>query len=261
MKNGFMGRRARNRGPNGHGEERLEGGPGASKTTLGRARSMIRFLDSRWVLFGVLLFGAMALAGGLAWEMTASELQARFFSGIGRNLGYRLGPGPNPAPIHPPSGPYDIRLGYARLPGFLSRLEASGYRIEQQARPSPRLRSLTEQGFFPVYSEKSQAGIEVYDRENRLLYGARYPQRVYEVFEAVPLLIVSCLIEIENKGLLDFTHPRRNPAVDWGRLAKAIGVHALGLIDRRHKAFGGSTLSGGLSQTTNSRRRLAGKSG
>ncbi len=205
---------------------------------------MIHILGSRRVLFGALFFGALALlAGGLAREMTTSELQAEFFSGIGRNLGYRLGPGTNPAPIHPPSGPYDVRLGYARLPGFLSRLEASGYRIEQQARPSPRLQSLAEWGLFPVYSEKSQAGIEVYDRENRLLYEARYPQRVYERFEAVPPLVVSCLIEIENRGLLDFTHPRRNPAVDWGRLAKAIGVHALGLIDRRRRAIGGSTLA------------------
>ena len=83
----------------------------------------------------------------------------------------------------------------------------------------------------------------MYDRENRLLYGARYPQRVYEGFEAVPPLVVSCLIEIEDRGLLDFTHPRRNPAVDWGRLAKAIGAHALRLVDRRRKAIGGSTLA------------------
>ncbi|MEJ5212124.1 MAG: molybdenum cofactor biosynthesis protein MoaE, partial [Burkholderiales bacterium] len=43
-------------------------------------------------------------------------------------------PGPSPQIHFPKTGPYDIRLGYTRLPEFSRRLTAQGYAIVEQAR-------------------------------------------------------------------------------------------------------------------------------
>jgi membrane peptidoglycan carboxypeptidase len=143
----------------------------------------------------------------------------------------------------PASGPYDQRLGYARLPEFVKRLEGAGFRVERQARLARGLRRVREWGLFPTYREKSQAGLRILDREERLLYAARHPQQVYESFESIPPVVVAALLFIENRDMLDTRHPGRNPAVDWGRLGKAVGVRTLTFLGADRKAIGGSTLA------------------
>jgi membrane peptidoglycan carboxypeptidase len=157
-------------------------------------------------------------------------------------LTYPVEEGPSPSMHYPRTGPYDERLGYTRLGEFVERLEAAGYRVERQARPSPSLDWLARLGIAAPYHEKTRAGLEVLDREDRRLYATRHPERVYERFEAVPPLLVNALLFIENRELLDPGQPYRNPAVDWRRLAKAVGVETLGRLGGDQPTIGASTL-------------------
>jgi len=185
---------------------------------------------------------ALLLALAALVEARTSGLQALVLSQLGRGLTYRVERGASAAVAFPRSGPYDERLGYTRLPGFVERLEAAGYRVERQVRLSAGLEHLAAWGIYPPYHEKARAGLEVLDREGRTLYATRYPEEVYERFDAVPPLLVATLLFIENRELLDPTQPYRNPAVDWRRLAKAIGVETLGHLRRDRHPIGASTL-------------------
>src|SRR6266508_5225044 len=186
----------------------------------------------------VLILASVALI-----EMRTSNLQALVLSRLDHEIHFSLEPGPSSPLRAPGGGPYDMRLGYTRLPDFLQRLHAAGYAIDSQARPSARMRRLVERGLFPIYREKTQAGLRVTDREGRSLYEARFPERVYESFEAIPLPVVRTLLFIENRELLDSRRPRLNPAVEWHRLAKALGVDLFGRLGRQGQAIGASTLA------------------
>jgi len=87
----------------------------------------------------LLVLAVMALAGVLAHfvaiEMQTSRLQARYFASIGRQISFSVEPGPSNSIRFPTShGPYDIRLGYGRLPDFEARLRARLYRHKPGAR-------------------------------------------------------------------------------------------------------------------------------
>lgn len=185
---------------------------------------------------------ALALVLLALVEMRTSAVQALVLSQAARLLTYRLGPGPSASVPYPRTGPYDTRLGYTRLPDFVDRLEAGGYRVDQQARPSAGLSQLAAWGFYPPYREKTRAGLEVLDREGHPLYVTRYPELVYDRFDAVPPLLINTLLFIENRELLDTGQPYRNPVVDWRRLAKALGVETIGRFRRERHSIGASTL-------------------
>ncbi|MBS1188482.1 MAG: glycosyl transferase family 51 [Rhodocyclaceae bacterium] len=190
---------------------------------------------------------ALLLAGGvgsLAWvEMRGSGLQARFFSDLAKDASFRVESGANPNLWLPLSGPYDIRLGYSQMKAALPRLAAAGFEITAQARQSPGFVDLTGRGFYPIYREKSQAGLTILDRRGDPLYSTRYPERQYDRFEAVPPVLVASLLYIENRELLDADHPRRNPAVEWDRLGRAVAGRAIRAVDASASRAGGSTLA------------------
>lgn len=176
-------------------------------------------------------------------ELETSAYQARYLAAIGRRLTFRVEPGPSPPLRSAARGPYDLRLGYASLPTFLERLTTRGNMIAAQARISPQLRELTDLGIFPIYREKTQAGLEVLDRDGTVIFSARYPERVYPSFESIPPLVVETLLFIENRDLLDPRYPNRNPAVEWDRFAKAAVDRLIQVIDKDHEGEGGSTLA------------------
>ena len=196
-------------------------------------------LHRRAVLIPVL---GLILALAALVEVRTSSMQALVLSQVARTLTYRVEPGPSPSPYFPRSGPYDERLGYTRLSGFVDRLESAGYRVERQARLSTSLGHLAAWGLSPPYREKTRAGLEVVDRDGRPLYATRYPEQVYDRFEAVPPLLINTLLFIENRELLDAHQPYHNPAVDWRRLAKAVGVETIGRLGRERHSIGASTL-------------------
>jgi membrane peptidoglycan carboxypeptidase len=211
---------------------------GSPRPRSGIAR-LRELLHRRYVL--VPLF-AVVIALATLVEMRTSAVQALVLTHAARVLTYRVEAGPSPAIRFPRTGPYDERLGYTRLDSFVERLEGAGYRVERQARLSSGLDRLAAWGVAPPYREKTRAGLEVLDREDRALYATRYPGRIFERFDAVPPLLVNTVLFIENRELLDPGHPFRNPVVDWRRLAKAIGVEAVGRLGGERHSIGASTL-------------------
>jgi len=215
-------------------EDVLTGAP--PRSWLARLREQ---LHRRYVLFPLL---AVVLALATLVEVRTSTMQALVLSRAAAWLTYRVEAGPSPAVRFPRTGPYDERLGYTRLGGFVERLEAAGYRVDRQARLSPGLDRLAAWGIALPYREKTRAGLAVLDREERPIYATRYPAQVYERFEAVPTLLVNTVLFIENRELLDAGHPFRNPAVDWRRLVKAVGVETIGRLGGERHSIGASTL-------------------
>jgi membrane peptidoglycan carboxypeptidase len=179
----------------------------------------------------------------IAAEFSTSGLEAVLFSAAAKELSFRPQPGPSTSIRFPHSGPYDQRLGYEQLPAFISQLRAAGYVIGDQATISPALAEIDHLGFFTTYHEKSSAGLEVLDADGRSLYSARYPQRVYADFNAVPPLLAQSLLFIEDRHLLDADRPMRNPALDAGRFADAVVDEFQHFVNPAHAGSGGSTLA------------------
>jgi len=196
-------------------------------------------------LVGLLLLGALWLIYAISDEVQNSRLQARWLASTGRQLSFKVGPGPSPSIRFPGpnAGPYDERLGYAELPKFIHRLGAQGYAVSAQARQSARMLELGQKGLFIPYQEKDHAGLTLLDCHGGPLYAALYPERTYPRFEEVPRLLVDSLLYIENRELLDAGHPTRNPAVEWDRFTKAAVDQARNLVGDAHRTAGGSTLA------------------
>ncbi|HRO60639.1 MAG TPA: transglycosylase domain-containing protein [Burkholderiaceae bacterium] len=198
-------------------------------------------------MVGGLAIGAAGATVAAAWwaagEIRSSSLQARLLSRYVADLRFDVEPGSSSPIRYPDAGPYDQRFGYHRLPSMIERLQANGYAVTGQARMSPAMVELVDYGLFPPYREKNQAGLELLDCRAEPIFVARYPQRVYEDFDAVPPLLARTLLFIENRELLDDAWPTRNPAIEWDRLAKAVVDQALQLVDDGRSAHGGSTLA------------------
>ncbi|BAU74822.1 transglycosylase domain-containing protein [Metapseudomonas furukawaii] len=196
------------------------------------------------LLFWGLSLTALVLVGLLvSHEVRTSRFQAHELSRYAASLNYRLEEGPSDAIRYPGYGPFDLRLGYAYLPQMLDRLEKRGYSILQQTRFSPALISYTDHGLFPPYQEKVQAGISICDCRGRPFYQFRYPQQRYPDFTSIPPVLVSSLLFIENRKLLDSQTPLANPAVDWPRFSKAALTQVGKAIDLDGQSAGGSTLA------------------
>jgi membrane peptidoglycan carboxypeptidase len=203
-------------------------------------------LRRRWVrrlLWTLVLLSLGAVVGATVDEAKTSRLQARYLAEQAQGLHYSVQPGPSPALRYPGDGPYDLRLGYHALPGFLSRLQAEGWRIDAQARASAGLRAVQDRGLFTPYDEKNQAGLSLLDCHGATLHQARQPERVLGDFDAIAPLIVNTLLFIEDRDLLEGSQPRLNPAVNWGRFLLALSDQARSWIDPEHEGPGGSTLA------------------
>lgn len=199
---------------------------------------------ARRAVIGVALTTTVAAAGYAGWrEMETSRLQARLLSGVAQSMTVSLREGPNPAARYPAHGPYNERLGYTALPGYLDTLTRDLYAVEQQAVLSPALDRFMAGGGFPIYREKTQAGLTLLDRNGVPMYAARFPERVFEGFEDVPALVADTLLFIENRELLDEDEPRRNPAVEWDRFGAAVAMLPLQMIRPGQRSPGGSTLA------------------
>lgn len=184
----------------------------------------------------------IALPGGVFLELQTSFLQSRYFSRWAEELSYTVQAAPGEI-VFPEAGPYNFRQGFSRLPDFSSRLREQGYRIARQARFSPRLVEYARWGGHPPFQEKIQSGLTILDRNGDPIYVARYPQRVYREFDEIPDLLVDTLLFIENRELLSGSAPRRNPAVEWDRLMKALFLRSVRGLEPAYASPGGSTLA------------------
>ena len=211
-----------------------------SKPARGPVRRKRRF----WPLLLLLaagIIGAAALAG--YHEVTTSRLQAKYISRYSAKLRYRVANGPSDAILFPVAGPYDKRLGYVQLPHILKTLEERGMEVSRQARFSPELYRYAQHGLHIPYKEKSQAGLLITDTSGKTMYRMVNPGRVYKGFYDIPYIVLQALLFIENRDLLSDPNPNTNPAVEWGRFAKAVFFMAGEKAGFDMPSMGGSTLA------------------
>lgn len=190
-----------------------------------------------------LIVSAMVLAVFIKEEVNTSAYQAKYLSGIGKQLTYKLEAGASSAIRFPKYGPYDQRLGYTVLPEATDRLQQAGFGISAQANSSPMMTNLIDKGLFSIYHEKNRAGLKIIDRSDQVIFSNVYPYHGYERFEDIPPLVLYTLLYIENRELLDDSKVNFNPAVEWDRLGYAglqMVANKLGISD---KVPGGSTLA------------------
>ncbi|KVM77112.1 glycosyl transferase family 51 [Burkholderia ubonensis] len=197
----------------------------------------------KWSLVAAMLVAVAIIARLVMVEIETSRLQARYLSELTRDVGYAVEAGTSDHVRFPASGPYDERLGYAMIPAFQQRLLARGFVVSKQARDSERMLALADRGLFLPYDEKDQAGLMLFDSTGAPLFASAFPQRVYRDFDAIPRVVVDSLLFIEDRYLLDPSQPNRNPAIDWGRFARAIADQGLHVVNRHQARPGGSTLA------------------
>jgi len=191
-------------------------------------------------MVGLLVFAAALIA---AYEMIASPFQAMLLAGYGKRLTWTLNDGPSAQIVFPGQGPYDVRLGYNRIPEFTQRLTQRGYVLAKQARISDDMNRVGAFGLFLPYNEKSVAGVTLRGCNQETLFSLPQPKRHYVRFEDIPPVIANTLLYIENRELLDPNHPQRNPAVEWDRFAQAVLEKAVQVVQPGRKVPGGSTLA------------------
>ncbi len=212
-----------------------------------RRRARNHFKGFLHAVTALRIVAAAAALGLIAWGVTAeirtSYLQSRIFSRLSQAMTFHVASGSSGTILFPQFGPYDERLGYAELPRFIGALEAHHFIIARQARWSSGLADFVKSGGYAVYHEKERAGLQLFDRNNALLYRARYPELTYPGFAAIPPVVVKSLSFIEDKDLFAPGEPDRNPAVDWQRFALAVAGRIAGVIDPHLRAGGASTLA------------------
>lgn len=197
----------------------------------------------RRILIGLgILLLMISLLGLVAWELLSSALEAKYLTKAARDMTWQIRPGPSERIHYPDHGPYDIRLGYSKLPDYLARLEQNGWQIDHQAEISPQMARVARLGLFLPYHEKDRAGLSLFDSTGKPLYLKRHPVRGYNRFEEIPEVLVNALLHIENRELLSEEFPTRNPAVEWDRLAQALLEKGISLVDTDRNVPGGSTL-------------------
>jgi len=199
----------------------------------------------RWRLLLYLLLTTLLLiaAALFVFELRSAHFQARELSRYAASLTYQVEPGPSPSILYPSDGPFDKRQGYAYLPLMLERLQQRDFLISAQSRFSPELMAYSSHGLFPPFVEKSQSGLSISDCRGTPFYEFHYPQQGYADFASIPPLVVSSLLFIENRYLLDPAQPQANPAVDWPRFAMAALSQLGKVLDMQDQSAGGSTLA------------------
>lgn len=211
------------------------------KRPAGRFAHFLRRILLLSTIALVLAFiGALVL---LVLELRSNANQGRLLAEFAALIDYRVEDGPNPGMLPPNRGPYDVRLGYALLPDIQQRTQASNLVVAHQARLSRRSEELVKRGVFHIYPEKAQAGLELLDHGGEILHRSRYPQKIYTNFDQVPKLVLLPMSFIEDRELLDFSHPYRNPVIDWERLARAVVLQALKSAGLSERSIGASTVA------------------
>ncbi len=204
-------------------------------------RRLIRFLALG--LAAILLLSLIVLGVLAYYEGQTSTFQAEYLARLGKSLRFELKSGPNPEFNVAQAGPYDERLGYSRIKAWTPRLLEQGFQVSHQARISTQMQELIDHGLFVPYHEKTQAGLNILDQAGARQYGGLFPTRIYPNFDAVPALVRDTLLFIENRELLDQAHPKKNPALEWERLGRAVLDKGIQAIRPEHDVPGGSTLA------------------
>ena len=203
--------------------------------------------QSRWSFrklgFQFVIFMVSLVVFGFIGEINSSILQAHFLSNLTEKMTYKLVAGESNSRILAPQGPYDMRLGYTSLPDFTQKLKTNSFDVIWQAQPSETMIKLVNQGLYPIYPEKSQAGLKIFDSQDQSIFSQYHPKRIIGSFYDIPPIVVEFLLFIENRNLLDDDRPFANPAIDWLRLGNAAFEQGKKLVYQNSPGSGGSTLA------------------
>lgn len=193
----------------------------------------------RWVhaLIGVTLLGLT-----LHWETSTGILESHLFSHWAKGMTFYIQPGPTKGLVFPRNGPSDVRRGYTRIPEFTRMLESRGYRVAEQARFSPALAMAARFGISPPYREPTEAGLAIEGADGSDLFEAAR-RGDFASYEEIPPVVARSLLFIENRELGNSTSRWSNPAIDWGRWAKAVLVYSARRLGLPVRVEGGSTLA------------------
>lgn len=180
--------------------------------------------------------GSTVLTVGSIVEMQTSFMQSLIFTAAAENTLFseERQSSPDSAPMA--NGPYDVRHGYDRTLEIRQRLTERGFDVTGEGNWHER--NILGVSLFPIYQEKSQAGLTLLDQQDQVLYDARFPRDVFATYTDMPDLLVQSLLYVETRELINDSNPRRNPAIEWERLFLAIQQSAMG-----NGGAGGSTLA------------------
>jgi hypothetical protein len=101
-----------------------------------------------------LSFLALPFLLAILYELKTNEIEATFFSWYSQDMNWNVDKGKNNRIVFPLDGPYDITMGYSRLPDFQKHLENTDYVISRQARQSQKIQSLLRNGIAIPYDKK-----------------------------------------------------------------------------------------------------------
>jgi membrane peptidoglycan carboxypeptidase len=227
-------------------QEHEMGEGGSELSLLRRITQQLWQLTStavKLIILAISIVGAVGLAYLVEDEFHTSYYQSAILSSLQAKFSYFVRKGAQKSVAYPAPGPYDLRLGYSRIPEITANITARGYRIAEQVEMSPFMIKALELGIQPPYNERDVAGISVLDIEGNPLFKRLYPERSYKSYDEVPKLVVDTLLYIEDQLLLRTDQPRYNPAVEWKRFGKAMGDLVMSKFNPEHDVHGGSTLA------------------
>jgi len=211
--------------------------PGELRPLRAVGRPSLGPRPSAWLRVGTVIG---VLAAVCYVELQTSAIQSLLLSRYAARLSWEIQPGPSPRIVFPRGGPSDAERGYSRLDEFARRLEATGYRVIEQARQSAEAAQSVRWGITPPYREPVGTGLVIRDARGLPLYDARSRSTLFSAYDDVPPLIVNTLLFLENR---DLARTAGNPAIDWRRLAKAGGLYAASQLGFPVRVEGGSTLA------------------
>ncbi|MGE5470582.1 MAG: transglycosylase domain-containing protein [Bacteroidota bacterium] len=203
----------------------------------------VQFIRRRKLLLVLGLCFLLAAVFLVANEIRTSRWQAAYLADHAVGLGYQIVAGRSDAVRFPEYGPFDQRMGYTKLPQYIERLTAGGFKVSYASRFSDNLLDYVQRGYFPPYHEKTRSGLDIVDCRGEQLYRFRYPYRGYDDFAAVPPRVADALMFVENRDLLDESRPTMNPAIDWVRFSKAVIGQVAHVLGDDSNSPGGSTLA------------------
>ncbi|TMQ73228.1 MAG: hypothetical protein E6K80_00735 [Candidatus Eisenbacteria bacterium] len=208
-----------------------------------RLRERVEARGRRWAI--VALFFLVPV--GLLWlEVQTSLIESGLFSSLAQRLDYRVAQAPSSKIAFPSgssSGPFDTQRGYSEIPRFAHALRDHGFRIAEQSRFSDGLMWVSRLGVPLPGRYKPLAGLVIDDARSDTLYDATRGHRVFARYEDIPPVVTHSLLYLENRQLVDGGSSLRNPALDWGRLAKASLLWTGRQLGLPLRIEGGSTLA------------------
>lgn len=91
----------------------------------------------------------LLVVGGLlvVQKIQTSAFQAQYFSKLSSKANFTIAAGASYVISFPPSVPYDDRLGYSKIPGFVGKLKSRDFEITHQARISEGMAEIVNEGY------------------------------------------------------------------------------------------------------------------